>query len=215
MSQERRLRVLYYNHTSDVSGAEISLLTTITQLRDKLDLLLAAPEGELLNRARKLGLPVCAVQGYSARMSANPVKLLRGLIGTYRTGRALRGVLRDFRPDIVHANSIRAGLIAAVATRNQPVRLVWHVRDNLPQNLLGRVIRRIAQKRTDAVVAISRAIANNFATRPRLKSKTHVVYNGVRRQAASWVLYPARTGRATGPLCGGRSRADHSMETTA
>ena len=140
-------------------------MTTITQLRDKLDLLLAAPEGELLNRARKLGLPVCAVQGYSARMSANPRKIIRGPIGTYRTGRALRGVLREFRPDIVHANSIRAGLIAAVATRNQQTRLIGTC-VTIYQNPLGQMIRGIAQNQTDAVVAISRAIANNFATRP-------------------------------------------------
>lgn len=173
------LRVLFYNHTADVSGAEISLLLTASALRQNVQVMLAAPEGELLQRARKQGLDVRVVPGYQARMSRNPLVMIRGIIGTYTTGRAFRQVIQELNPDIVHVNSIRAGLIASVAMKPGSPRRVWHVRDNLPDNLLGKVIRRVAAKRADRVIAISRAIASNFATTPRLRGKTNVVYDGV------------------------------------
>ncbi|MCL6634126.1 MAG: glycosyltransferase, partial [Alicyclobacillus herbarius] len=174
-----RLRLLYYNHTAEVSGAEISLLTALVQLRRQAEVALAAPEGELLTRAWALDIPVYVLPGYSAHMTTHPLRLLTGVWEMYRCSRHLKALLRAIRPDILHANSIRAGLIAAAAVRAQSVGVVWHVRDNLASNLVGRVIRHIAQARADTVVAISEAVAAHFATRPRLRQKTRVVYNGV------------------------------------
>jgi|GEM_PF-1873683 len=174
------LRVLYYSHTADVSGAEISLLLTISHM-PKADSILVAPLGELLKRAERQGIHCRAVSSFRARMTSNPVGLLRGIVGTVAAGLELRRVVGEVKPDVIHANSIRAGLIATVAAvgKEKTCQVVWHVRDNLAENLPGRVIRRVAGWRVNAVFAISTAIQENFATTAKLRRKTVVAHNGI------------------------------------
>lgn len=172
------LRVLFYSHSGDVSGAEISLLLTIQHLK-MTHTTLAAPEGDLLNRAQTEGIETVTVRSHRARMSNNPVHTLRGVVGTLIAGFQLRRVVRQNRPDIVHANSIRAGLIALVGTFGTKVPLAWHVRDHLPHNVIGRSIRWLAERYIAAVFVISDAIAQNFSSTPSLRDKTKVIYNGI------------------------------------
>lgn len=177
-SDGRILRVLFYNHSGDVSGAEISLLLTIQHLHD-VEATLAAPEGELLERARAADINTVPVQSHRARMSRNPIQILRGLIGTMLTGLRLRRIIRQHRPDVIHANSIRAGLIVVVGVLGVKIPVLWHVRDNLARNFVGRAIRGLAGKRVASVFAISNAIAVNFSSTSKLHGKTKVVYNGI------------------------------------
>lgn len=176
--EEKRLKVLYYNHSAEVSGAEISLLLTISHMTG-VDTRLVAPDGELLDRARGQHIEVIPVRSYRARMVKNPLVLLKGAFGTLRAGLELRRVVREESPDIVHANSIRAGLIAIIAVWNTSTKLFWHVRDNLPHNVVGRLIRTAAAWQVDQIIAISNAIRANFATSPKLQGKTITVYNGI------------------------------------
>lgn len=170
--------VLFYSHSGDVSGAEISLLLTLQGLQH-VQALLVAPKGELLDRARMLGITSLGLKSHRARMSKNPLTLLMGLLGTLLAGLRLRKIVRRMQPEIVHANSIRAGLIASVATFGSSISLVWHVRDELPKNLVGRMIRLFAARSAEAVFVISDAIRDNFAPKGRLRARCHVVYNGI------------------------------------
>lgn len=177
---DRRLRVLYYSHSADVSGAEISLLLTVSHMQDEaVDTLLVAPPGEVIDRAREHGICAVPVRGYRARMSLHPWSLAKGMFGTVRAGFELRRVIRQAQPDIVHANSIRAGLIAVVGVMGRRIQLIWHVRDNLSKNAVGRGIRTVASWRANKVFAISKAIAADFATGQRLQRKTAIVHNGI------------------------------------
>lgn len=176
--EEKRLKVLYYNHSAEVSGAEISLLLTISHMTG-VDTRLVAPDGELLDRARGQNIEAIPVQSYRARMVKNPLILLKGAFGTLRAGLELRWVVREESPDIVHANSIRSGLIAIIAVWNTSTKLFWHVRDNLPHNVVGRLIRTAAAWKVDQIIAISNAIRTNFASSPKLQAKTITVYNGI------------------------------------
>ena len=174
----RLLRVLYYNHSADVSGAEISLLLTVDHMSN-VNAVLAAPEGELLARARERGMAVNPVKGYRARMSVNPLVVVRGLAGSLVAGLEFRRAWRTHRPHVVHANSIRSGIIASLGLVGCRVPVVWHIRDDLPNNVVGRAIRRLALWQADRAVAISQAIAENFATGELLRRKTVVVHNGI------------------------------------
>lgn len=181
LGQSRPLRVLFYNHCGDISGAEISLLLTIQHLK-AIDAILAAPEGELLNQARENGIKTLTVRSSRARMSRNPFRILWGTLGTVVTGFRLRQVITQCDPDIVHANSIRAGLIGVVATYRRNTPLLWHIRDRLSCNIVGRFIRKLAERHVTHLFAISKAMAENFSTTPLLRSKTTLVYNGIATQ---------------------------------
>jgi len=69
--------------------------------------------------------------------------------------RQVRRLVKRHRPDLVHANSIRAGIIAGLARAGLATPLVTHVRDVLPDRPLSRASLRLVGARSDALVANS------------------------------------------------------------
>ncbi len=75
---------------------------------------------------------------------------------------ACGAVVRSVDPAVVHANSIRAGMLAIPAARRRwPV--VVHCRDTLPGGPAGTAVRIGVLAGADHVVAISRHVAESFA----------------------------------------------------
>jgi glycosyltransferase involved in cell wall biosynthesis len=171
------MRVAFYNHTSAVSGAEISLLLTASHLKTA-EPVLFAPEGDLLDRARERGLDVVPVPGYSARLSRHPVRLARDALGMLRTGFRFALAVRKREVDLIHANSIRAGMMASLFRWLHRRPVVWHVRDLPPGGWPGRGIRLLAALGSQAVIGISRPVLAGMRSR-RLEGRCHLVHNGV------------------------------------
>lgn len=171
------MKVAFYNHTSVVSGAEISLLLTARHLT-AAEPVLFAPEGELLDRAKESGLQAVPVPGYRARVSRNPVRLAKDVFGMMRAGWGFAQAVRRHGIDLIHANSLRAGLMAASFRWLHRRPIVWHVRDNLPRGPLGAGIRGIAAWGAQALIGISGSVLDGLRTRA-LEKKLRLVHNGV------------------------------------
>ncbi|WP_159882547.1 glycosyltransferase family 4 protein [Paenibacillus puerhi] len=171
------MNIAFYNHTSVVSGAEISLLLTAAHLKDS-HAILFAPEGELTERAETMGIQVVRIPGYRARLSKNPLRLFKDMIGMLWAGHAFARALKAHRIDLVHANSLRAGLMAALFVWLHRKPLVWHVRDNPPQGMFGRAIGLVARRTTAALICISEAVKQGFQG-SRLADRLHLIHNGV------------------------------------
>ncbi len=171
------MKVAFYNHTSVVSGAEISLLLTVSHMQ-QAEPVLFAPEGELLERARKLGLPVVPIPGYRARRSRNPLRLMRDVCGMLWAGWKFSQAVKRHGADLIHANSLRAGIMASLYVWLHRRPLIWHVRDNPPPGFMGRAINRLAAATVKAVIGISRSVLGGFDER-RLAEKMKLVHNGV------------------------------------
>lgn len=156
------MRILLVEFTSAVSGAERSLLELVQGLRDEHELTLACPAGPLADRGRRLGIEVLPIPASQLTFRLHPRHTLRGLAGMARAAHRLRAIVRALRPDVVHANSIRAGLLAIAAARGgSPV--VVHCRDALPRGPAGATVRAGVLAGADCVVAISRHVATSFA----------------------------------------------------
>jgi len=171
------MKVAFYNHTGEVSGAEISLLLTARHLRGVRPVIFA-PAGELLERARKMGLETVEISRCRARLTRNPLRLLAGFLGMLPPGLEVALAAQSRQVDIVHANSLRAGIIASLFAWLHRRPVIWHVRDMPPAGLVGKSIRRMAALAASAVVGISRSVLKSFA-RGELKRRLHLVYNGV------------------------------------
>jgi glycosyltransferase involved in cell wall biosynthesis len=78
-------------------------------------------------------------------------------------------VRRCPRIDLVHANSVRAGLLAAVALPGARVPLVVHVRDCLPNTVVARLSSRLIRARAATIVANSRYTAQRLTTGGRAR----------------------------------------------
>jgi L-malate glycosyltransferase len=174
------MKVAFYNHTEAVSGAEISLLLTARHIQG-IEPMIFAPEGELLDRAREQELAVVPIRSHRARMTRNPLRLARDLFGMIRAGWTLAREVKRHRIDLIHANSIRAGMIASLFTwlHHRPV--VWHVRDMPPSGWIGKAIERLGSMAAHAVIGISQAVVHSF-DQARLGSKLYLVHNGMELQ---------------------------------
>jgi L-malate glycosyltransferase len=177
-----RLRVVHYNHTGVIAGAERVLLNALPRLREEgLHSIVLSPAGALQAEAAHLGIEVAECYPLQARFTWNPVKLAQYMRSFAASIRSLRLQLRALQPEVVHANSVRAGLVATSATIATNISIVWHVHDTLPRHPFSVAIRAIAaSSRRITLIAVSRATARTFCGtiwKHSLALKTEVLHN--------------------------------------
>jgi glycosyltransferase involved in cell wall biosynthesis len=181
------MRILFYNHTGQVSGAERMLLMILARLdRRRFESVVICPApGPLTGMMTTLGVPVQEVTSLAARFTWRLDHLLRYLRSFVLLIRQLRQKARCLKPDLIHANSIRAGLVATAATLGLNTRVVWHLHDLLPRHPLSTGVRLFACLRADnRMIAVSRAVAENFegtipGLRRSLRKRTTVILNAI------------------------------------
>jgi glycosyltransferase involved in cell wall biosynthesis len=108
--------------------------------------------------------------------------LLRYCRSFFGVIRKLRRRVLDERPDLLHANSIRSGLVATAATVGLGTKVVWHLHDMLPRHPLSSAIRIFAALSTRTrMIAVSEAVSRNFRGRISwlLQDRVHVILNSI------------------------------------
>lgn len=171
------MKVAFYNHTSVVSGAEISLLLTAKHMTEAVPVVFA-PEGELLERAREAQLATVSIPSYRARLSRNPFQLLKGMLGMAVAGYRFAQAIRKHEVDLVHANSLRAGMMAGLFGWLHKKPVVMHIRDNPPGGIVGAMIHFVSNKTIAAAIGISKAVTDRFH-KSKLGDRLHLIHNGV------------------------------------
>lgn len=184
---EEPVRILYLDHTGELGGAERVLLDVLPRLdRARVEPILAAsPEGELLDRARGLGIEVVPLGLDEAARTLSreawghdPLSFVWRARGYLNEARRLAAVMRERRVDAVHTNTLKAHVLGGMAARLARRPLVWHMHD-LPstrgdtRNLLDHTAR---FTRPD-IVAVSAAVAADLS--PAVRARTRVVHNGL------------------------------------
>ncbi len=152
------MKVLYVNHTGQVSGGEKSLLEVVRGASPLVSPIVACPDGPLVDALRDVGVPRVSIPGIDASLKLHPRHTTFALSDIARGARAVRAAARRHGVSIVHANSIRAGLLPTViADRHRPPTIV-HLRDRLPASRLSTLTLRVIS-RADLLIANSRYTA--------------------------------------------------------
>jgi glycosyltransferase involved in cell wall biosynthesis len=162
------VKILFYNHTGKVSGGERVLLMILAKLdRNRFDQVVLCPaDGPLIGIMKDLGVRTMGIDPLAARFTLRPDRLLRYLESFVRVVRDVRATVRREAPDVVHANSIRGGLVISAATVGLGVPVIWHAHDLLPRHPLSTAIRLFAcASRRNLIVAVSQAVADRFRGR--------------------------------------------------
>ena len=159
----RLVRILFANHTADSSGAEVALMRLLTQLSADHECAVAAPApGRLPEILDAAGIRRFEIPAGDVSLRLDPVQTPLGLSRLAAGGVRLRAVARRFGADVIHANSLRTGLMAAVATPLGAPPVVVQVHEHLPLSPPGRATR-VASARTAAgVSAVTDYTAANF-----------------------------------------------------
>ena len=166
------MRVLYVNHTGLVSGAERSLLGLLESLPADVEPRLAGPPGPLHEHAARIGTRTTAIAGTAGSLKLHPVHTPVALATMVVTAGGVLRTARAWQADVLHANSIRAGMIADPVARALKRPLVLHVRDCLPPSPFTRRLQASLALRAGAVIAISNHVARAFdphGVAPRLR----------------------------------------------
>jgi len=176
------VKILFYNHTGQVGGAERLLLNILPRLdRARFDPLLVCPEGPLRQQANEAGIDTETIGGLRARFTWRVDDFVRYLKSFVEIIRQLRQKMIEASPDLVHANSVRAGLVATAATFGLKQKVVWHIHDLLPHHPFNPFIRATAGlSRRTRIIAVAQASADRFAGRfAGLRKRLTILPNGI------------------------------------
>lgn len=151
-----RLNVLYVSHTGHLGGAELSLLDLLTALPAEVRPALACPAaGPLAGRAAAAGVRTVPIAGTAGSLKVTPARTSRAAVElAVAAGQVARAAVR-LRADVIHANSVRAGLAAVPAGRVTGRPVVVHVRDRLPRGRVADTSLKLAAAGRTVVLANS------------------------------------------------------------
>jgi L-malate glycosyltransferase len=183
------VNVLYVNHTAELSGGERSLLSLLAALPDTVQRRVALPPGRLVAAVEELGIPTTAITGTAGSLRLHPVHTPRSIAELSLAALQVRRAARRYRVDLLHANSIRAGIVLGLG--RPPAPTIVHVRDCLPPGPVSAATMRLIAATATTVVANSHYTARSVrAAAPG--AHLEVVHNPV--DLARWD--PARIDRA-------------------
>jgi glycosyltransferase involved in cell wall biosynthesis len=172
----KALKVLYVEHTSLISGAEGALLDLLEALPSTVVPTLTCPPGPLAEVVRAMGVDVVEFSGVSGGLRLHPRHTLRTVRQILSSARVLRRTVAATEADIVHANSLRAGLIAGCAWTFDGPPTVVHIHDALPPTRTAWLVRAAIRLAADAVITISEYTTENFAG-GRSRHRIHTLHN--------------------------------------
>jgi len=176
-----RQRILYLNHTGRVSGAEYMLLQVLSVVdRTQYEPIVMCPtDGELGELVRAAGIQAIQMPAVKARFTTNPFLFVRYLFSVIATALVTRRLIRQISPRGIHANTVRAAIVATLATTGSDIPVIWHVHDNLPErNLISSGVRLLAfLSRRSHIIGVSRYTTGTFCGRYRFGPRAETLYN--------------------------------------
>jgi L-malate glycosyltransferase len=157
------VKILFANHTAAWSGAEVSLMRVIAGLRRDHRLAVACPgSGALADAVDSAAVEWFPIPNVDASLRLHPVGTAVGMGQLGAGAVALARAARRFGADVVHANTTRAGLMAALAERFGAPPFVVRAHEHLPLTGAGRAARAVLASRAQAVAAVSDYTARKF-----------------------------------------------------
>jgi len=157
------MKILLANHTSVWSGAEVSLMRVAAGLRADHELAIACPDsGKLAQQVDRAQIERLSLPQVDASLRLHPLGTPLGLGQLGAGGLALGRAARRFRADVIHANTPRAGIMAALGSTRGGPPFVVRAHEHVPPTPMGRAVRALLVARAGAIVAVSDFTAARF-----------------------------------------------------
>jgi glycosyltransferase involved in cell wall biosynthesis len=191
MNNPSPVRVMYVSHTAMLGGGEIALLNLIHTIdRSAIcPIVVLASDGPLaqaLEPYAQVHILELDERIRQAKKDGLRFSSMLRIADCFRLSKylaKLRSFIREQEVDIVHANSLKADVIAGMAARWAGTPVIWHVRDRIEPDYLPafavRVFRVLARILPTFVVANSAATLKTLqlpdapVRAPRLRAVVH------------------------------------------
>ena len=152
-----RRHVLHLNRVGFIGGAERVLLTLARGLVETERVSLLAPEGELLDAARAIGVEAVPFGFDRLKARLGPQQLIGYPRALWQGTRQVRDYCRRERVDLIHVHHPVGALYARAAARRLGLPLVQHLHDGPPVNPLYRLSLRATASAVAQYVCVSDA----------------------------------------------------------
>lgn len=162
-------RILYVNEWGKWGGGERVTYSLIERLdrRRFAPIALLGCDGAYADALRAIGVPVhfapMGLPRLPARRIAWPVAIPYNARNVAASAHAIVGAVDALSPAIIHTCSVLADIAGAMAARRVHAPLLWHVQNIQPPGVRRAVVRWLAKRSVDKVVATSRAVAKTYA----------------------------------------------------
>jgi glycosyltransferase involved in cell wall biosynthesis len=210
--RDERPRVVFLDHVARLSGAEIALLRLLPHFERVNPHVILGEDGPLAERLQRAGisvevLPIAAAARDLRRETvrpggASPAVALHTLAHVARL--SLR--LRELAPDLVHTNSLKAGVYGSLAAKAAGVPVVWHMRDRIAEDYIPRPAVRLVQtlirQLADGVVANSSATLDTLASADRRRRSGRDERRWVIPDSVEVSTYPRASAATQGAVFG-------------
>jgi len=174
-----------------MGGGEISLMDVMASLRARqpdwrLDLV-AGEDGPLVQQARDIGVnvvlaPFPAALARSGDSGSGAFEALwsglRAGSATMAYKSALRRILANLDPDIVHTNGFKMHILGAW-TRPKKASLVWHVRDYVSTRPVMKRLLAMNARKCAAAIGNSQSVAKDIRKVCGRRLETVCIYNAI------------------------------------
>lgn len=157
-------KVIHLMSTDDYSGAEKVAMDIIDGLKNEYEFIYVTRKGKINKVLEEKNVKYINIKKLSIK--------------------EVRRVIKECKPDIIHAHDYRASVIAALSFVNIPI--ISHLHNNSPWlkkiNLFS-IIFMLISFRIKRILAVSKSIENEYVFSSIIKNKIKVVSNPVSRES--------------------------------
>jgi len=198
------IRVLYLDHTAQLSGGELALARLLGALdRTRVEpVVVLAEDGPLRELLRRQSIDTHVIPLDEKLRNVRKDSLgvagfagqVRSLGRIWRYARQLSRFAREQRADLIYSNSLKSDFYGALAARMSGLPIIWHVRDRIEHGYLPLaavwLVRLLARHLPICVVANSASTLQAL----RLGSAKHtaVIASGLTREHIERCAAPRR-----------------------
>ncbi len=147
--------ILVINSSSFISGAEISLIQYLRNLNElNVKILIVIPKTAQYLQLLPSNCEIIFLPLIWFERSINPFYLFKCLINVIFCSLKIIKIIRNREVDILYSNSIKSQIYGVFIKLLTKKKLIWHIRDNLKNDLLTRFL----IKNSDKIICISEFI---------------------------------------------------------
>ncbi len=172
------INALIVNHTAAMSGAEATTLELLRDPDDRFRYFWASPSGPLADAATALGTEHIPLRGTAGSLRLHPRDTPVALAELAQMGMALRRATARHQIHLVHAVSMRAGIVAAICRRLGGPPFLVYQHDVAPPGRVGASIRRLVDPVAGRLVGCSQHVLDTLR-REGYRTPAEVVFEPV------------------------------------
>ncbi|MBU1355216.1 MAG: glycosyltransferase [Candidatus Edwardsbacteria bacterium] len=187
MSDNGKSKILFFDHSPIMSGAEYSLLDILQGLKNKpMDYCLLTIQGsKLIKKTNDIGIETIEISLPERLLYINkndfqkqPSRMIQSVGSIIKAVIEIYNILRRGKYDAIYTNTLKSHILGGLAGRLAGAKVIWHMRDIPIQPRPKRAIQFASTFIPDKIIAVSEAVGKQFGGR-----KVSVIHNGIDAEA--------------------------------